>query len=238
MLVAKIIIYFLTFIAFFVARMIYEDDYKSTRSSNIVAGIAGVLGITFCVLLITTNWNLFTIPKILLFISLCLYILFKKDFDDCVPFWIGIVVTVIAFIVTGIMYLNNIERCEVPDVSTTRVTVICAKDNSSITGSISGSILYVHGSVSEESVYQYYYQLEDGGIKQGTIPAESTTIYFVEAGEEAYLETVITTEYWMNNNNIPATRCLELEALETSETTYKLYVPEGSVTNVYEFDAE
>lgn len=233
MLVAKIIICILTFIALFVARMIYENNYGSTWINNIVASIAGVLGITFCVLLITTNWNLFTIPKILLFISVCLYILFKEELEDCVPFWIGIVITVIAFIVTGIMYLNNFEKCEVPDVSTTSSTVICAKDNSSVTGSISGSILYVHGSVSKKSVYKYYYQLEDGGIKQGTIPADSTTIYFVKAGEEAYLETVVTTEYWMNNNNTPATRCLE-----TSETTYKLYVPEGSVTNVYEFNAE
>lgn len=233
MLVAKIIICILTFIAFFIARMIYEDNYESTRISNIVAGIAGVLSITFCVLLITTNWNLFTIPKILLFISVCLYILLKKELEDCVPFRISIVITVIAFIVTGIMYNNNLKKCEVPDVSITSSTVICAKDNSSITGSISGSVLYVYGSVSEESVYKYYYQLEDGGIKQGTIPADSTTIYFVKAGEEAYLETIVTTEYYMNNNHSPATRYGE-----TSETTYKLYVPEGSVTNVYEFDAE
>ena len=235
MLVAKIIICILAFSAFFVTRRIYENNYyKLTRSSKVVAGIAGVLSITFCILLITTNWNLFTIPKMLLFISVCLYILFKDEYDDsCAPFWIGLVVTFITFIVTGIMYLNNIEACEVPDVSTKRSTIICAKDNSSITGSTSGSILSVHGAISEESVYKYYYQLEDGGIKQGTIPAASTTIYFVASGEEAYLETVITTKYCMNNNNSPATRCLE-----TSEITYKLYVPEDSVTNVYVFDAE
>ncbi len=234
MLVVKIIICILTFIAFFVARKIYENLYTTRASSNIVAGIAVVLGITFCTLLITTNWNLFTIPKILLFILVCLFILFCNDWGVPSAIWIVAIITVIAFIVTGVMYLNNIEKkCEVPDVSTTRTTVICAKDNSSITGSISGNILHFHGSVSEESVYQYYYQLEDGGIKLGTIPAESTTIYFVEAGEEAYLETVITTKYWMNNNNSPATRCHE-----TSETTYKLYVPEGSIVNVYEFDAE
>ena len=74
---------------------------------------------------------------------------------------------------------------------------------------------------------------EDGGIKQGTIPVDSTTIYFTKPGEEAYLETIITTEYMINNNNTPATRFGE-----SSKTTYKLYVPEGSVTNVYEFDAE
>lgn len=235
MLVAKSIICILTFIALFGAHMAYENKYKRTLVSNILAGIAGVLCITFCVLLITTNCNLFTIPKILLFVSVCLYIsFFKKDLDAaCVPFWIGIGVTVISFVVTGVMYLNNFEKCEVPDISITNCTVICAKDNSSLTGSMSGGILYVHGSVSEEAVYKYYYQIEDGGIKQGTIPVDSTTIYFVKPGEEAHLETIITTEYWMDNNNTPATRCDEI-----SKTTYKLYVPEGSVTNVYEFDAE
>jgi hypothetical protein len=92
---------------------------------------------------------------------------------------------------------------------------------------------YVQGSLSEKSVYKYYYQLEDNGIKQGTIPAESTTIYFVKSGEDAYLETIVTTEYYLNKNYTPATRCME-----NSETTYKLYVPEGSITNVYEFNAE
>lgn len=233
MLVAKIIICILTFIALSEARRVYEEKYKRTLVSNIVAGIAGVLGITFCVLLITTNWNLFTIPKILLFVSVCLYILFAKAWKACVPCRIGIVATVISFIVTVEMYFHNFEKCEVPDVSITKYTVICAKDNSSLTGSMYGGILYVHGSVSEESVYKYYYQIEDGGIKQGTIPVDSTTIYFVKTGEKAYLEKIITTEYLMNNNNTPATRCLE-----NSKTTYKLYVPEGSVTNVYEFDAE
>lgn len=237
MLVAKIIICILTFIAFFVARMGYKGKYKRTLVSNIVGGIAGILGITFCVLfcvlLISTNWNLFTIPKMLLFVSVCLYIVFKEKWVDCDPFWIGIVITIISFVVTGIMYLNNIEKCQVPDVSITNRTVICAKDTSSFAGSMFGGILYVHGSVSEESVYKYYYQTEDGGIKQGTIPVDSTTIYFVKPGEEAYLETTTTTEYFMNNNNTPATR------LNMSKTkTYKLYVPEGSVTNVYEFDAE
>lgn len=80
MLVAKIIICILTIIAFSVAREIYEKNFHTTRASNIVVGIALVLGITFCVLLIITNWNLFTIPKILLFILVCLSVL------DCDPY--------------------------------------------------------------------------------------------------------------------------------------------------------
>lgn len=236
MLFEKIIICILTFIAFIVARVIYENNSHPTRASNIVAGIAGVLGITFCVLLITTNWNLFIIPKILLFISVCLYVLFCDECDSgkfCYPFGIGIVITVIAFIVTGYIYYHNIEECEIPEVSTTTCNILCAKDNSTIIGNISGSIFYIQGNVSEKSVYKYYYQIEDGGIKQGTIPANSTTIYFIKPSEAAYLETVVTTEYYINNNYTPATR-----DIKSSNTSYKLYVPEGSITNVYEFDAE
>ena len=82
------------------------------------------------------------------------------------------------------VYFNGFEKCESPDVAITSSTVICAKDNSSVTG----SIIYVHGSVSEEDIYKYYYQSEDGGIKQGTIPVDSTTIYFVKDGKKHILK--------------------------------------------------
>lgn len=233
MLVVKIFICILFFIALIVARIKYGDYDRPTLASNIAVIIAGILGITFIVLLFITNLNLFIIPKILLFISFGLYILFKEEYELCVLFWIGFFITVIAFIIVVIIFFNNYEECENPDVSITSTSIICAKDNSSTSGKFSGGILYVQGSVSEESVYKYYYLLEDGGIKQGTIPADDTTIYFVESEEEAHLETIVSTEYWLNNNDNPPTRCFE-----SSEETYKLYVPEGSVTNVYEFDAE
>lgn len=98
---------------------------------------------------------------------------------------------------------------------------------------MSGSIWYVQGSASEKSVCRYLYELKDGGIKQGSILADSTTIYFIKDGEKPYLETIFTTTYDINENNEPATRCHK-----KSETTYRLYVLEGSILNVYEFDVE
>lgn len=231
MLVTKIVICVLALIACLVDSVMIEKHGRKARGRLIVGGITLILGIAFGVLLITTNWNFFTIPKILLFISACWFIYFKDVLDGFSYF--PLVIALFSFVFAGLLYENNIEKCEVPDVSITSNTVICAKDNYSITGNISGNILYVHGSVTEKSVYKYYFQLPDGGIKQGTIPAESTTIYFIKPGEEAYIETVITTEYSLNNNNTPATRCRE-----RTTTTYKLYIPEGSVLNEYEFDAE
>lgn len=233
MLVLKIIVCILIFIAVIFARMTYGNNINPTRTSFIAIVIAGILVIIFGALLIATNCNWFIIPKISLLISVCLYILFKEYGETCDSFMVGIFCTSIAFVVTSIMYNNNFRKCETPDISITRNTIVCAKDNSSVTGNVFGNILYVHGSISEQSMYKYYYLIEDGGIKQGSIPANSTTIYFVKPGEKAYLETIVTTEYWLNNNNTPATRCRE-----SSNITYKLYVPEGSVTDVYEFNAE
>lgn len=129
----------------------------------------------------------------------------------------------IAFSVTGIMYLCNFEKCS--DVQITTCTVISAKDNPYITGNISGSILYVQGSASEESVYKYYYKTENGDVEPGTIPTHSTEICPIKSGEEPYLEKTVTIEYICNNNKTPATRYKE-----KSEETYKLYVPKGFIS--------
>ena len=225
MLDVKLIICILTMIAFWGAYGVYEyNEYKFTRIGNIVAGIAGGLSITFCILLITTNRNLFTIPTILLFISVCVF--FGKGAKFSFTFWRLVVITIIAYFVAGEMYLNNVEECEVPDVSITTFNVICATNDTYIGGSMSESILKVEGSATKKFVYKYYYQAEDGGIKLGTIPADSTTIYLVERGENAYLERIVTTEYLLDNNQTPATR-----RNYNSETMYKLYIPEGSIMN-------
>lgn len=234
MLIVKIVICILTFVILFISWVIYDDENKWQKIiRNILVGTATVLGIIFCVLLITTNWNLFTIPKILLFISVFLYILFKEEYEACVPFWIAIVITIFAYIVAFKMYMDNIETSEIPDIKIKKYTLVSAKDGSSINGNMNCYIMYSNGTLSERPVYKYYYKIEDGGIRMGTIPADSTTIYFLKDGEEPYLEKILTTSYAINNNDNPPTRYWE-----TTTTTYKLYVPESAVTNAYEFNAE
>lgn len=227
MLAVKVIICVLTFVALFIARVKYETKcWQIHISSFLVSCAAGILGISFSVKLITMNCDLFTIFEIFMFFTVCLCIL-KHIYSDNI-FSILKLICIIGLYIPVTVYFNGFEKCESPDVAITSSTVICAKDNSSVTG----SIIYVHGSVSEEDIYKYYYQSEDGGIKQGTIPVDSTTIYFVKDGKKTYLETIVTTEYWLNNYS-PSTRFFEI-----SETTYKLYIYEDSVMDVYEFNEE
>ena len=214
------------------------DGYKSlSRRYQIISLIFAIIGflllIAFAVVLVITNWSFFTIPKILALIACSLYICFKEEWEPCFPFWIAWVITIICYIVTGIMWFGNLNTSAEPDIESTKTIIMCAKDNSNINGNMSGGIFYVSGSVEEDSVYRYYYKLEDGGMKQGQIPAKSTTIYYIEDNETPYLEEIITTEYWIDESKNPPERLFE-----TSETTYELYVPEGSVTTVFEFNAD
>ena len=233
MLIVKIVICILTFVAIIIARC--KFDCCTSRETKIIARtIPVILGVIFCILIIVTKWNLFAIPKLLLFISCCLWLVFVGDDDwGSLPFFVGMFITIISYMVSGVLYFKNVREDETPDITATNTPIICAKDNSTISGNMSGGIFYVQASVSEKSEYHYYYQQEDGGIKLGTIPADDTTIYYVEEGENAYLQTIVETTYTWDYNNDPATIWDE-----TSETTYKLYVPEGSITSVYELDAE
>lgn len=116
-----------------------------------------------------------------------------------------------------------------PTISTTKTDLISVSDVNNIEGNIQGTGLHTYGYLTAKNSYQYYYQREDGGITQGTIPVDSTVIYYIESGEKPYLETITTTRYcYMNKYN------QKVETIE--EYSYKLYILKGSISQC-ELDA-
>ena len=236
----------LSFVASIVVRFTCPvDDYydsfdrithwtKWNLVSKIISIVSVGLFITSCILCIITFWNPFTLPIIAFFVSWYLYIWFKEWDETCVLFWIVLLISVISFCVILVMYLSNIKEAEEKEVTVASQNIVCVKDGDSVEGGVSGGIFFVYGQVSGKSVYKYYYQIEDGGFRQGSIPADSTTIYYLEDGENPHLDTIVTKTVLINYNNNPPTDA----GTKDSKTTYKIYVPKGSVTNVYEFDAE
>ena len=62
MLIVKIVICILTFVAIIIARC--KFDCCTSRETKIIARtIPVILGVIFCILIIVTKWNLFAIPK-------------------------------------------------------------------------------------------------------------------------------------------------------------------------------
>ena len=78
MLALKVIICVLTFVALFIARVKYETE---CWKSFLVSCVAGILGISFSVKLITMNCDLFTIFEIFMFFTVCFCIL-KHIYSD------------------------------------------------------------------------------------------------------------------------------------------------------------
>lgn len=103
MLVLKTIACILTFIGCVIVSNALEYSYSRSRLwiRNLKIGITLSLYIGFCALLIVTNWNLYTIPKILLFTTICLAIFFMEiDEDITMLLFFGVLfITMIAYIV-------------------------------------------------------------------------------------------------------------------------------------------
>lgn len=185
---------------------------------------------------ITCIWNVYSIPKILLLLTVGLLFTFA-DYDNIVgstPVILIIGATVISYMIAGIMYSLNIDTSPEPHVEISTYNLVSATDDTSLTGSVSGSLFFQNGYLDEEPIYRYYYQTEDGNIEQGKISIDDTDIYPIGDGETPRLEEITTTEYSsINYNNNPPTH-----KTKSTTTTYKLYVPEDSIPNLYEFDAK
>lgn len=235
MLALRIILFILAVVAFYMAGITDPDYYSNERSKlNIALNIIGVLLVfAFGVVQITTHWTVFAIPKILLLIAICIIVTSyflsdeENEFYDCISR--QIIVIIFSYIIGGIGYLCNIQKCENPDISVEKVELVNAKDNLSVKGSFS----ILGGEVHGEFVYAYYTKNEKGNFVLNMIPAENTEISYLSEREQPYLEMTTKTYYSLNTNHNPATKCQEHE-----KTSYVLYVPEGSIQEIFEFDAQ
>lgn len=247
--IVRLLLFILTIIVTIGTQVKREQiDKRKEESKNKIVYVVCTISpfimvIIYSIVLITTNWTVFAIPKILLLITVCAFIfdiIFCSFFSEELKHAL-IYITIFAYIIAPMIFVfeeidkknENIVDTDVRVETINTCPIICANDGSSVTGSISGGIFYVRGSISEESVYIYYYQLEDGGFKQGSVPAEPTTIYYIKDGEIPRVETVETRQYYMDYNDDPPT-----EGYHVERTEYKIYVPEGSIVNAYQFDAQ
>jgi hypothetical protein len=214
--------------------------YYSADNKEKLAAIFGIVGAVCAFSLCwwyIVDWTLFSIPKMLLFITTCLFVAFQEYDDDIDGLWCaGIGVTVIAYLVCGGIWLYNIQPLKEVDVKETKEAIICLYDNSKIEGEIKGrsSILggSVEGTITQTKEYTFYYVLEDGGMKMGSVPTSSTTVYYLPKDEDdAYLLTRKELTYTMNNNENPAVIWRTAE-----KVSYNLFIPEGSISNFFLLD--
>lgn len=207
---------------------------------TILVAISVVMGAVFIVVLCITNWNYYAIAKIVALVLLLGSLIFFEFDWNPLPFVFSIVLIIPlvflgSFVFETFQLGKNIKEVEEPKVVISSQELLCANDGAITTGNVAGGgfvVFSVIGSVEEESVYKYYYLLPDGGAKLGQVNADETTIYYIDEGEKPRLDKVTTTYYSLDYNESPPKECRH-----KSTVTYKLYVPRGSISSVYEFDA-
>ena len=113
--------------------------------------------------------------------------------------------------------------------------IIQVADNYPYKGSINGGFFLfsgvISGELSVENVYRFYYKDSDGSIKQASVDASSSSIYFIENYEIPHVDTEHT--YRMIYCRKPA-------ILDKKDPIihYNFYIPNNSMLEKYELDLE
>lgn len=134
----------------------------------------------------------------------------------------------VAVCLTPVFMLTCVEHTE-EYVIKESYELVSANDSYSLNGTMYGNIFHIHATLEENSMYRYYYKMKDGGIKQGNIPADQTTIYLV-SDQVPHIEEVWVQYYSIYKNK---------KEFDNEEFYgYRLYVPNGSITDIFEFDGK
>ena len=186
----------------------------------------------------------FTILCIIALIAVV--VIFVWDYNDVEPCdfwdWLLFIGIFLAFVLSALLLLciPAIICFAIPlsDITTTEELIETKElralnDGTAIEGKFSGEIFVSSGRINEKAVYAFYYEdKEDGCIRYGSIPAETTKIYLIGDNEKPRVET-----YMLYHSRITLlTAPVKVPVKES--TIYKLYVPDGSITTDITLDLE
>ena len=140
-------------------------------------------------------------------------------------------VAFIGFFVFGGIWCASQPTIPVEREVLSSVELIAAKDSYQSESKLTDNLLGTTFAISDHGVYRYYYQSENGGVKQDFVGADETTIYPTKENEAPHLDCITSYEYKTHFRNNKAYKTKNDE-----KTWYELYVPKGSVVEAYEFD--
>jgi hypothetical protein len=109
--------------------------------------------------------------------------------------------------------------------------LISITEDSKISGKLSGNMLYIYATIDTDETYSFYYKMDNGGIKQGSINAQKATIFEVDDITPHVVEKTI---YTYNKMNSVLRFILTFSLSETSsQKNYEFYIPKGSILRTY-----
>lgn len=123
---------------------------------------------------------------------------------------------------------NIIEPAEQPAVSETLIN-INDTSYSDTHGTIRGELFYIYGSVSTDNqqAFNYYVKQADGSFKLKSAPASDSTIIYTDGTPKVESTNYVCVKWNTIFEPWSIASCKE------KPTTYKFYIPEGSIVERY-----
>lgn len=174
------------------------------------------------------------IPIILILIVAAVIAIIVDDPWDAVDFivdvWFGLMLggLVVAFYLAIQVNNNIVEPVEQPVVSENLVNM-ADTSYSNTHGSIRGGMFYIYGGISTDNqqVFNYYVKQADGSFELKSAPASDSTIIYTKDNPRVEISTYkcergeVIYEAW------------SIATCSEKPTTYKFYIPEGSIAESY-----
>lgn len=158
-----------------------------------------------------------------------------RDWDDIRSWGIKMVIC-IALGAVGLLGLCGIDCLSYNEVSQTgNWELVSITDDSQISGKGSGGLFYVRVSVDTDEVYSFYYQVNDGGFRRGKVGADKTIIY---EKDDCTPHIVEYTTYTKNKMNSILRAILAFGYGESSQKTYEIYTPKGTILRTFNLDSQ
>ena len=150
--------------------------------------------------------------------------------------WGKKMVICIALGAVGILGLFGIDCLSYTEVSQTgNWDLVSITDNSQISGKGSGGLFYVRVSVDTDEIYSFYYQVNDDGFRRGKVDADTTIIY---EKDDCTPHIVQYTTYTKNKMNNILRAILAFGYGESSQETYEIYTPKGTILRTFNLDSQ
>ena len=120
-----------------------------------------------------------------------------------------------------------------PIVEETRYEILGGNDTTRVSGSISGSLFHITGSISEDSFYKIYYPSVNSDGEDIAVPLtvkenQTEIVFLPDDAQNEYLLKLTTTQLYENKNKDIYG---DEQWSETKSVRYKLYVKRETFNN-------
>ena len=133
----------------------------------------------------------------------------------------------------SIMKTNDTIEVGSPIVEETRYEILGGNDTTRVSGSISGNLFHITGSISEDSFYKIYYPSVNSDGEDIAVPLtvkenQTEIVFLPDDAQNEYLLKLTTTQlYEYKNKDIYG----DEQWSETKSVRYKLYVKRETFNN-------